>query len=77
METQEVPTALELAKKQGKATGLVSTSQINHATPASFGAHDESRHDYDQLPVIIMTNSLMENTKLMSCLVAVPITCSR
>ncbi|WP_175615575.1 alkaline phosphatase [Piscibacillus halophilus] len=49
METHEVPTALEIAKEQGKSTGLVSTSQINHATPASFGAHDESRHNYNEI----------------------------
>ncbi|WP_305792004.1 alkaline phosphatase [Halobacillus sp. Marseille-Q1614] len=46
---EEVKTALELAKENGKSTGLVSTSQINHATPASFGAHDESRHNYNDI----------------------------
>src|SRR5699024_735473 len=29
---QEVETVLEKAKKQGKSTGLVATSQVNHAT---------------------------------------------
>ena len=28
----------------GKATGLVATSQISHATPAAFGAHVFSRN---------------------------------
>lgn len=37
------PSILELAKKQGKATGLVATSTITHATPASFGAHVVNR----------------------------------
>ncbi|MEW6427366.1 MAG: alkaline phosphatase [Thermodesulfobacteriota bacterium] len=36
-------TILELAKAMGKATGLVATSQISHATPAAFGAHTFSR----------------------------------
>ncbi|WP_085992634.1 alkaline phosphatase [Oceanobacillus senegalensis] len=45
----EVETVLEMAKKDGKATGLVATSQVNHATPASFGAHDESRHNYNDI----------------------------
>lgn len=36
-------TILELAKKAGKATGLVATSTITHATPAVFGAHVNSR----------------------------------
>lgn len=39
----EVKTVLEAAKEGGKATGLVATSEITHATPASFGAHDETR----------------------------------
>jgi len=39
----EVKTVLEAAKEKGKATGLVATSEITHATPASFGSHDSSR----------------------------------
>ncbi|WP_010651890.1 alkaline phosphatase [Oceanobacillus massiliensis] len=46
---KEVETVLESAKTDGKATGLVSTSQVNHATPASFGAHDESRNNYNDI----------------------------
>jgi alkaline phosphatase len=49
MEKQDVKTVLEQAKENGKSTGLVATSQINHATPASFGAHDESRENYNQI----------------------------
>lgn len=37
------PSVLELARRQGKATGLVATSAITHATPAAFGAHVRSR----------------------------------
>ncbi|MFT5923965.1 MAG: alkaline phosphatase [Paraglaciecola sp.] len=44
-----VRTVLELAKEQGRKTGVAVTSQINHATPASFGAHNESRQNYDQI----------------------------
>ncbi len=36
-------TVLELAEEQGRATGLVATSQITHATPACFGAHVKAR----------------------------------
>lgn len=36
---------LEAAKGKGLATGLVATSTISHATPASFGAHVRSRND--------------------------------
>jgi len=42
-----VQSVLEHAKSIGKATGLVVTSQINHATPASYAAHAESRRQYD------------------------------
>lgn len=42
-------TMLQVAKEKGMRTGLVSTSQINHATPASFAAHNESRRNYDEI----------------------------
>lgn len=44
-----VLTLLEKAKQLGKTTGIVSSSQINHATPASFIAHNESRRNYNQI----------------------------
>ncbi|WP_448969441.1 alkaline phosphatase [Macrococcus capreoli] len=39
----EVKTVLEQAKSKYKSTGLVATSEVTHATPAAYGAHDESR----------------------------------
>ncbi|WP_394173359.1 alkaline phosphatase [Thalassotalea litorea] len=42
-------TVLEYAKIQGKRTGLVATSQIVHATPASYIAKNESRRNYDEI----------------------------
>lgn len=42
-EPAPVPTILELAKEKGKATGLVATSTITHATPAPFAAHVHTR----------------------------------
>ena len=38
-----IATILEMAKQQGKATGLVVTSTITDATPAVWGAHVHSR----------------------------------
>jgi alkaline phosphatase len=38
-------TILEIAKEQGKSTGLVTTSGITDATPASFAAHVPHRSD--------------------------------
>jgi alkaline phosphatase len=40
---QPVPTLLEAAERRGMATGLVATSRITHATPASFAAHVVTR----------------------------------
>ena len=42
-------TVLELAKTQGKATGLVVTSEIMHATPADFSAHAVNRKNYNDI----------------------------
>ena len=43
---QPVKTILESAKENGLATGLVATSAITHATPASFIAHVPDRNEY-------------------------------
>lgn len=40
---QPLPTILEIAEQHGKATGLVATCAITHATPACFIAHQPSR----------------------------------
>jgi alkaline phosphatase len=37
-------TILEIAEDLNKSTGLVATSQISHATPATFGAHVPVRY---------------------------------
>ncbi len=42
-------TLAELAKKKGKAVGLVSSVGVNHATPAVFYAHVESRNEYNKI----------------------------
>lgn len=42
-------TILEKAEAKGLATGLVSTSSITHATPASFIAHQSSRNMYEAI----------------------------
>lgn len=40
---RDCKTILELAEEKGMSTGLVSTSGITHATPASYAAHVPSR----------------------------------
>ena len=46
---KSVRTVLEAAKEAGKSTGLVATSEITHATPAAYGAHNESRKNMDEI----------------------------
>ncbi len=43
-DTNTVPTVLEVAQQLGKATGLVVTSTITHATPAAFATHVPDRY---------------------------------
>jgi len=46
---KSVPNIREMAEKKGLKTGLVSTSAITHATPASFIAHVSSRSSYEDI----------------------------
>ena len=39
----ELETLLEYYQARGRSTGLVTTTYITHATPATFGSHDPSR----------------------------------
>jgi alkaline phosphatase len=48
-DTIAVKTILESAEEKGLSTGLVSTSAITHATPASFIAHEPSRNMYEEI----------------------------
>ncbi len=42
-------TILEMAEEAGLSTGLVATSTITHATPASFVAHNPDRGKYEEI----------------------------
>ncbi|MEX0820850.1 MAG: alkaline phosphatase [Rhodothermales bacterium] len=46
---EPIQTVLEAAEADGIATGLVSTSRITHATPASFAAHVPDRGMEDEI----------------------------
>ena len=48
-DTVAIKTILEMAEEKGLATGLVSTSAITHATPASYIAHQGSRGSYEDI----------------------------
>lgn len=44
-----LPTILEISEYYNKTTGLVATSEIQHATPAAFMTHVTSRSDYTEI----------------------------
>ncbi len=44
-----VTSIVEIAHKNGLATGVLSTSAITHATPASFVAHNSGRGNYEDI----------------------------
>ncbi len=44
-----VASIVEIAHKKGLATGVLSTSAITHATPASFVAHNSGRGNYEDI----------------------------
>ncbi|MDC8830359.1 alkaline phosphatase [Alteromonas sp. chi3] len=46
---QPVTSVLQRAKQLGLKTGIAVTSQIVHATPAAYMAHNESRQNYNAL----------------------------
>lgn len=48
-DSSKVKTILEEAEEKGLATGLVATSTIVHATPASFIAHQKHRDMYEAI----------------------------
>jgi len=55
---QPVETLVEHVSKTGIATGLVVTSSVVHATPASFYAHQESRRMYEEIAAELVTSDI-------------------
>lgn len=53
-----VESLLDVAKAEGKATGVVVTTYLQHATPAAFYAHTESRHNYEIITEQLAGSSL-------------------
>ena len=55
---KSVETILEQAEKRNMATGMVSTSTIVHATPASFIAHQPQRKMYEAIAADFMKTEI-------------------
>jgi len=53
---ESVETILEKALEMGKATGVLSTTTVYHATPASFMTHVLSRNNYQEIVRQIVEN---------------------
>lgn len=49
VEKRPLQTLLEKAKSLGLSTGVAVSSQVNHATPAAFLTHNESRQNYIEI----------------------------
>jgi alkaline phosphatase len=49
VDTMPLETILEEAQDKGYRTGLVATSTIVHATPASFASHNRLRKNYEEI----------------------------
>ena len=52
--------ALELAEEKGKATGVVTSVEWSHATPAGFVAHNVSRNNYAEIAQEMIYDSAVD-----------------
>lgn len=57
-DSTHVPTLVEIAAKQNIKTGLISTSSITHATPASFYAHTLSRGMHEEIAAYMVPSNV-------------------
>ena len=53
-----VTSIIEIAHKNGLATGVLSTSSVTHATPASFVAHNSGRGNYEDIAKDFMNGTV-------------------
>lgn len=58
MQLNALKTIVELVTPKNISTGLVATSSIMHATPASFYAHTESRRNYEEIATFLPTSNI-------------------
>ncbi|MDX2191418.1 MAG: alkaline phosphatase [Bacteroidota bacterium] len=63
---QPLETVLEAAKKAGYAVGLVTTTRITHATPASFGSHIWHRDLEDYIAAQLISSSQKEYEEIFN-----------
>lgn len=49
---------LEYAEEYGKSTGIVTTVQLTHATPAAFAAHVRNRYQMENIALQMMDKNI-------------------
>lgn len=49
---------IEVMKNSGKATGVITTTRVTHATPAAFYAHVKQRNMEDEIALMVKDSSL-------------------
>lgn len=55
-----VENIVEIAKKNGRATGVITSVPYNHATPATFAAHNQSRKNYTEIGHEMLTSGMLD-----------------
>lgn len=58
MEGENTVSIMEIAQAKGWGTGVATSVGVNHATPAAFYGHSESRNDYDILSQQLIDSKL-------------------
>lgn len=60
LDEEPIKHALEVAEELGKATGVVTSVQFSHATPAGFVAHNVSRNKYKEIANEMIYDSMID-----------------
>jgi alkaline phosphatase len=60
VEEEDLTHAMEVAEEQGKSTGVVTSVEFSHATPAGFVAHNVSRNNYAEIANEMIYDSALE-----------------
>lgn len=60
VERRPLRNLVETAEANGRATGLVTTVPISHATPAGFAVHNPTRKNYEEIARDMLTESGLE-----------------
>ncbi|MGK0385716.1 MAG: alkaline phosphatase, partial [Patiriisocius sp.] len=58
MQKEPITTILERLTPLNISTGIISTSSVMHATPASFYAHAASRRSYEEIAAFLPTSNI-------------------